>query len=140
MKCVFSKLTVYFEDPFWVGMYERQCGSEYEACKITFGAEPKDYEVYALLLSRFEKFRFTAPEKSAQKKSELKRNPKRMQREIHRQLNPAGVGTKAQQAMQLAREQGKKDRKISSREHKELEQKRRLALRQKHQKEKHKGH
>lgn len=41
-----SKLTVLFEDPFWIGLYEREYNGRYEVCKITFGAEPKDYEVY----------------------------------------------------------------------------------------------
>ena len=33
-----------FEDPFWVGIYERYDDGQYEVCKITCGAEPKDYE------------------------------------------------------------------------------------------------
>ena len=35
-----SKFTVLFEPPFWVGIFERQQGNHYEACKIIFGAEP----------------------------------------------------------------------------------------------------
>lgn len=45
-----STLTVFFENPFWVGVYERVDGDRYEVCKITFGAEPKDYEVWDYLL------------------------------------------------------------------------------------------
>lgn len=44
-----STLTVFFEAPFWVGVYERMDGERYEVCKITFGAEPKDYEVWEFL-------------------------------------------------------------------------------------------
>lgn len=40
-----GKLTVYFEDPFWVGVFERVEGGKLPVCKVTFGAEPKDYEV-----------------------------------------------------------------------------------------------
>ena len=40
------RLTVLFEDPFWIGIYERTCDGQYEVCKITFGTEPKDYEVF----------------------------------------------------------------------------------------------
>ena len=47
MKC---SLTILFEDPFWIGLYERFDEDKYEVCKITFGAEPKDYEVYELRL------------------------------------------------------------------------------------------
>lgn len=35
-----------FEAPFWIGVYERFDEGYYEVCKITFGSEPKDYEVY----------------------------------------------------------------------------------------------
>ena len=41
-----SSLTILFENPFWIGLFERIDGDKYEVCKITFGAEPKDYEVY----------------------------------------------------------------------------------------------
>ncbi len=36
-----SSLTILFENPFWIGLYERIDGDKYEVCKITFGAEPK---------------------------------------------------------------------------------------------------
>ena len=45
-----TSLTVTFEAPFWIGLYERESDGAYEVCKITFGAEPKDYEVYEFLL------------------------------------------------------------------------------------------
>lgn len=38
-----SSLTVMFEAPFWIGVYERFDEGYYEVCKITFGSEPKDY-------------------------------------------------------------------------------------------------
>ena len=40
------KLTVFFDDPFWVGVFERTDGGKLSVCKVTFGAEPKDYEVW----------------------------------------------------------------------------------------------
>ncbi|MGN0457451.1 MAG: YjdF family protein [Eubacterium sp.] len=46
---VISSITIMFDEPFWIGIYERQFKSKYEVCKITFGAEPKDYEVYEYL-------------------------------------------------------------------------------------------
>ena len=53
-----SKLTVYFDDPFWVGVYERISDGLLKVCKITFGAEPKDYEVYEYLLRNWHLLRF----------------------------------------------------------------------------------
>ena len=43
-------LQVFFEDPFWVGIFERVGAGKLEACKVTFGPEPKDYEVLDLSL------------------------------------------------------------------------------------------
>ena len=40
-----ERLTVYFEDPFWVGVFEKIDNGKLSAAKVTFGAEPKDYEV-----------------------------------------------------------------------------------------------
>ena len=42
-----TRLTVLFEAPFWVGIFERIEGNTLSVCKVTFGAEPKDYEVLA---------------------------------------------------------------------------------------------
>ena len=44
-----GKLTVYFEDPFWVGIFERIDGGKLSVAKVTFGAEPKDYEIQELV-------------------------------------------------------------------------------------------
>jgi len=40
-----GKLTVYFEEPFWVGVFEHIEDGKLSVTKVTFGAEPKDYEV-----------------------------------------------------------------------------------------------
>ena len=121
-------LTVCFEAPFWIGLVERRTGQCYEVCKITFGAEPKDYEVWDYLLKNWRRLRFSPPVKLAEEPEPI-RNPKRLQREIRKQLQEsAGIGTKAQQALQLQREQ------------KEQEKQRRFALRQERRKQKHRGH
>lgn len=44
------RLTVYFEEPFWVGVWERISRGKLSACKVTFGAEPKDCELYEFIL------------------------------------------------------------------------------------------
>ena len=54
-----SSLTILFEDPFWIGLYERIIEDKYEVSKIIFGAEPKDYEVYDFLLKNWNKLRFS---------------------------------------------------------------------------------
>ena len=132
------RLTILFENPFWVGMYERFDNGKYEVCKITFGAEPKDYEVYSFLLQNWHRLKLSLPVEVG-KAEERQINPKRMQREINRQLQDKGVGTKAQQALKLQYEQNKTERKAQSREQKEAEKERQYALRQEKKKAKHKG-
>lgn len=41
MEKVKVAMTVLFEEPFWIGIYEREDGESYQAAKILFGAEPK---------------------------------------------------------------------------------------------------
>ena len=85
-------LTVFFQDPFWVGVFERVENHGLSVCKVTFGAEPKDYEVLAYLLKEYYSLRFSAAlETEGRKKAD---NPKRRQREASRQIQNTGVGTK----------------------------------------------
>ena len=133
-----SSLTILFENPFWIGLYERIDGDKYEVCKITFGAEPKDYEIYDFLLKNWHKLKFS-PSVKADKVGEHKINPKRMQREINSQLENKGIGTKAQQALKLQHEQIKIERKAKKRDQKEAEKEHQFALRQEKKKAKHRG-
>ena len=139
MEKTVSKLTVFFEEPFWVGIYEHEFDGRYEVCKITFGAEPKDYEVYDFMLNNYDKLRFS-PSLEALAIAEKRINPKRMQREINKQLQNTGVGTKAQQALKLQQEQGKLERKARSRAERDVEKDRQFQLQQEKRKEKHRGH
>ncbi len=50
MEKVKVTMTVLFEEPFWIGIYEREDGESYQAAKILFGAEPKGLEVQEYLL------------------------------------------------------------------------------------------
>lgn len=138
MDTIILKLSVFFEEPFWVGLYERECDGKYEVCKITFGAEPKDYEVYEFMLKNWIHLRFS-PALGVAAFSEKRMNPKRLQRAINHQLQNTGIGTKAQQALKLQQEQGKLERKTISRQQREEEQERLYALRQQKRKEKHRG-
>ena len=76
---VSGKLTVFFEEPFWVGVFERVSDGRLSVCKVTFGAEPKDYEVYDFVLKNYYWLRFSPAVASDVK--ETGRNPKRVQRE-----------------------------------------------------------
>ena len=132
------KLTVYFEDPFWVGVFEKVETGKLSASKVTFGAEPKDYEVNEFVKRRFFGVPFS-PAVAAEVKTERK-NPKRLIREAKRQTADRGIGTKSQQALKLQQEEHKLERKRVSREEREAEKERQFELKQEKKKEKHRGH
>ena len=98
-----TRLTVLFEAPFWVGIFERIEGNTLSVCKVTFGAEPKDHEVLSYVLKNYARLRFSPAVAAAVRQDAA--NPKRMQRQIRRASSDCGVGTKAQQALQLQREE-----------------------------------
>lgn len=133
-----AQLSVFFEDPFWIGIYERAEGDRIEACKIIFGPEPKDYEVYAFLAENWKNFRFSPPIRGAALE-ERKINPKRMQREIAHSLQNPGIGTKAQQALKALREANKAERKERTKRERDEEKERQFEIRQQKKKEKHRG-
>nr|MBQ4458065.1 YjdF family protein [Clostridia bacterium] len=41
-----ARLTVYFKYPFGVGVFEGIEDGKLSVCKVPFGAEPKNYEVW----------------------------------------------------------------------------------------------
>ena len=137
MDKVSGKLTVFFEEPFWVGVFERVSDGKLSVCKITFGAEPKDYEVYEFILKNYYQLRFSPAVATDVK--ETSRNPKRVQRAVRKQVQNIGIGTKSQQALKLQQEQLKTERKIASREQRETEKQRQFELKQQKRKEKHRG-
>ena len=131
------KFTVFFEDPFWVGVFERIENGKLSVAKVTFGAEPKDFEIYEFVLKHYYDLQFSPAVATVVKES--KQNPKRIQREIKKALAQTGIGTKSQQALKLQQEQNKQERKVRSREQKQAEAERLFELKQQKKKEKHRG-
>ena len=137
MDKVSGRLTVFFEEPFWVGVFERISEGGLSACKVTFGAEPKDYEIYDFVLKKYGRLRFSPA--MATDVREAGCNPKRVQREARKQVESTGIGTKSQQALKLQQEQWKTERKNVNRERREAEKERKFELKQQKRKEKHRG-
>ena len=117
MDKVSGKLTVFFEDPFWVGVFERVTKGRLSVSKVTFGAEPKEQEVYAFVLKQYRCLRFSPAVAAAVRQAG--HNPKRLQREAHRQTQETGIGTKSQQALQLQRDASKQEQKMFTQEQQE---------------------
>lgn len=135
---VTGKLTVFFEEPFWVGVFERWEGGRLSASRVVFGAEPRDQQVWELVLYQYSMLRFSPAVEALPEKEST--NPKRLQREARRQVRPGSLGTKSQQALQLQRELGKADRKAARQKRELAEKQRRYEQKQQKRKQKHRGH
>lgn len=131
------RLTVMFEGPFWTGVFECVSGGRLSVCKFTFGSEPKDYEILDFVLKNYYKLKFSND--VAAEPVRICRNPKRMQRQAHKETLSSGIGTKSQQALSLQREQMKTERIASARKRREDEKERLFELKRQKKKEKHRG-
>ena len=138
MDKVSSKLTVYFEDSFWVGVFERIEAGKLSVAKVTFGTEPKDYEIQKYIQKYYISLQYSPAVDTVVRS--VKKNPKKMQRDVKKQMQETGIGTKSQQALKLQQEQKKQDRKVKSREKREADALRMFELKQRKKREKHKGH
>ena len=130
-------LTVYFEGPFWVSVFERVEDGRLSVCRVVFGSEPRDYEVWEFIFKNYYGLKFSPAAPVVVKDGRV--NPKRRQREVGRQTMQAVIGTKSQQALQLQREERKTERRQAGREQKEAEKQRMFELKQRKRKEKHRG-
>ena len=133
-----TSLTVFFEEPFWIGVFERIDDGKLSVCKVTFGAEPKDYDVWEFVLRHYDELVFSpAMDMETRKTAD---NPKRRLRNVRKQTERRGIGTKSQQALQLQREELKTEHRQISREQRNAEAQRHFEMKQMKKKEKRRGH
>ena len=137
MKKISGKLTVFFENPFWVGIFEDFENDNLSVCKVTFGSEPKEYEIYDFILKKFYNLRFSNEMKSNFR--EKAKNPKRRQREIKKELQSKKFLKKSEEILKLQYEEKKKERKVKTKQEKEFEKQRKFLLKQEKKKKKHRG-
>ena len=115
------------------GFHSRSEGEKGEKY-ITFGIEADSLRTAKPKLERIEtdilniSLKFSPVVETVVK--DIKRNPKRMQREAKKQMLEIGIGTKSQQALKLQQEQNKQERKEKSRKRKEAEEQRMFELKQ----------
>lgn len=134
-------LTVFFEDPFWVGVFERINSDEQqlEVSHVTFGSEPKDYEVLEYLQKSYYKLKFSPP---VQIKSErpISISIKRLKKEAKKETSRIGTSSKSQEAMRLQLEAQKKQKTEISKAALMEEKERKFLIHQMKKKEKKRGH
>ena len=131
-------LTVLFDAPFWVGVFERVEDDKLTVAKVIFGAEPKDYEVYEFILKNFYRLKFS-PSLVIENNHTFE-NPKRKQRAARKQMQKTGLGTKSQQALQLQLEARKIKLKNFNKMQQAVLKQHRFELKKQKHKEKHRGH
>lgn len=106
-------LTIYHDGQFWVGIIEVVEDGKLRAFRYVFGAEPKDTEIldfiYYRLLDIINQSVHSGLD--VKRKSDKKINPKRLQRQVAKQINKVGISTKAQEAMKQEYEEKKKSKK-----------------------------
>lgn len=133
-------LTVFFEDPFWVGLFSIVEGDSACYCRVVFGGEPSDIEIYQYLHNNYRNLHFSDALPVVIEEPRIK-NPKRRQREANRKLQQTPGEKKSytvikQTLQSQQKEIHKTDSKKKAIEHEEYV----LKLKQIKRKEKHKGH
>ena len=110
MECGYARLTVWFADPFWVGVYEREAEGRLEVCRHTFGAEPKDGEVWQWLLSAWRGLDFS-PAVERPGVHLARENPKRARRQArNRPEKPAPARRPSRPSSSSGRRAGRNGR------------------------------
>ncbi len=82
-----GSLTILFEDPFWIGLFEVTDEDGLHVCKVTFGAEPTGQEIIEFVEKDLHKLEYS---KGIEAKSllETRKSPKRQLREARKQMMP----------------------------------------------------
>lgn len=114
------KLTIFYDGQYWVGVVEAVNDSGLKACKQIFGAEPQDGEIMEFVRHRMLPLLESGTQTAdVGRGPERRPNPKRLARQVARELRKQGVSTYAQQAMKLEWESRKKERSLASGKQKE---------------------
>ena len=79
-------LTLFFDDPFWVGHLERLRDGRLEVARVVFGAEPSNAEILEFIQGPAWRFPTSPPVGQAASPLPIA-NPKRRQRAVARQAN-----------------------------------------------------
>jgi len=133
------KLTVFFEDQFWIGIFERTLEVGYSVARNVFGSEPSEPELHAFLLHNTGQLKFTAPDNAARSIFK-KKNPKRMKREAIREMCKQKTITKAHAAIKKEHGENKILKKYNLSERKREEVLEKFIMKQLKKKEKLRGH
>lgn len=134
----FSRFTVLFQPPFWVGIGERWEADGYSAARVVFGAEPTDAQLLQWLDREWHRLRFS-PAAEGKRPFKEHSNPKRALREARAATQVQRISTRAQEALSRQREQDGLSRKVQNRHKRQEEVERKYLLRRQKKREKKRG-
>ncbi|MEO8607883.1 MAG: YjdF family protein [Chloroflexota bacterium] len=110
------RLTIYFASPYWIGLLEQELDGLLYVGRHIFGAEPSDAQVYDFVLHHMTRVQARMTVGISVESSTARYiNPKRMAREIRRELAENNVSSRAFEAMRLQLEANKVEHKQQSR-------------------------
>jgi len=137
-KCITSVFTIFFEDPFWVGILEENYNGINYMGKHIFGAEPSNSELLQFYIYKFENIdRIKINETNVETK---KMSFKKGINKSKKVQNKIGIGTKSQNLFKVAFEETmnikKKEKRIEEIINKDEKYKKKLEKKL----EKKKGH
>ena len=95
-------------------------------------------KTYIILIKHYYDLQFSPAVETIVKKD--KKNPKRVLRDVKKQLQNNGIGTKSQQALKLQHELKKEEYKSNSKHKKQMDAEQKFKLKQQKKKAKHRGH
>ncbi len=136
------KATIFFEKRYWIGAFERTDKEGYAVARHIFGAEPSDPEIHEFILNHYHELKFGELKEIH---IEIQRmNPKRVQREVRREMEKMKETTRpstlAQDYMREELEKKKKEKKSVSSAEKQARKDEQFAIKQEKRKSKHQGH
>ncbi|MGE6258267.1 YjdF family protein [Heyndrickxia sporothermodurans] len=134
-------LTIYFDGQFWVGIIETLENNKLKAYRYVFGNEPKDVEVLHFVHHQLQSVIWKHSQSGIDIETKLKQkvNPKRMQRQISKEMKKIGLTTKAHEAIKQELVEKKQHQQAKERKHKEETIQRKYMLKKQKAKQKHRG-
>jgi hypothetical protein len=135
---VTSIFTIFFEDPFWIGILEENYDEKNYMGRHIFGAEPSNPELIQFYLYEFDKIKRI---KIGESKIETRTMSfKKSLNKSKKTQNKKGVGTKSQNLFQKAFEETMKIKKKTSKAEERLDKEEKYIKKQEKKLEKRKGH
>jgi Protein of unknown function (DUF2992) len=134
------KLTVFFNGQFWEGVVEIFDDNNLKVGRYIFGTEPQDAEILAFIVSNNVLGLLEQATAAAATALLSKRvNPKRLARQVRKEMSERGISTMAQDVMRQNLEERKQESKKLSKIEKEAEESAKRLLSRQKAKARHRG-